>query len=103
VSFLQRDSVGGPSLQEVDVHTRRVTSLVKTPLGAEFFAWTPDGIVLTAAGTQLYQWDPRRGGAWQEIADFASAGLTNITRLAVSAKGDRLALVAVPVVQKKFD
>ena len=94
VSFLQRDSVGGPSLQEVDVHTRRVTSLVKTPLGAEFFAWTPDGIVLTAAGTQLYQWDPRRGGAWQEIADFASAGLTNITRLAVSAKGDRLAIVA---------
>jgi len=102
VSFLQRDSVAGPSLQEVDVHTRRVTPLVKTPLGAEFFAWTPDGMVLTAGGTKLYQWDPRRGGAWQEIADLASAGLTNITRLAVSAKGDRLALVAVPVVQKEF-
>jgi Tol biopolymer transport system component len=94
VSFLQRDSVGGPSLQEVDVHTRRVTPLVKTPAGAEFFAWTPDGMVLTAGGTKLYEWDPRRGGAWQEIADFASAGLTNITRLAVSAKGDRLAIVA---------
>jgi hypothetical protein len=103
VSFLQRDSVGGPSLQEVDVHTRRVTQLVKTPVGAEFFAWTPDGIALTAGGTKLYQWDPRRGGAWQEIADFASAGLTNITRLAVSAKGDRLAIVAVPVVQQQFD
>jgi WD40 repeat protein len=96
VSFLQRDSVNGPSLQEVDVHTRRVTPLVQTPVGAEFFAWTPDGIALTAGGTQLYQWDPRRGGAWQEIADLASAGLTNITRLAVSAKGDRLAIVAVP-------
>jgi len=65
-------------------------------------AWTPDGMVLTAGGTKLYEWDPRRGGAWQEIADLASAGLTNITRLAVSAKGDRLALVAVPVVQKEF-
>jgi len=96
VSFLQRDSVGGPSLQEVDVHTRRVAPLVKTPVGAEFFAWTPDGIALTAGGTKLYQWDPRRAGAWQEIADLASAGLTNITRLAVSAKGDRLAIVAVP-------
>ena len=96
VSFLQRDSVGGPSLQEVDVRTRRVTQLVKTPVGAEFFAWTPEGIALTAGGTKLYQWDPRRGGAWQEIADLAGAGLTDITRLAVSAKGDRLALVAVP-------
>ena len=103
VSFLQRDSVGGPSLQAVDVRTRRVTPLVKTPVGAEFFAWTPDGIALTAGGTKLYQWDSRRGGAWQEIADLAGAGLTNITRLAVSAKGDRLAIVAVPVVQKAFD
>ena len=103
VSFLQRDSLRGPSLQEVDVHTRRVTPLVTTPVGTEFFAWTPDGIALTAGGTKLYQWDPRRGGAWQEIADFASAGLSNITRLAVSAKGDRLAIVAVPVVQKEFD
>lgn len=96
VSFLQRDSVNGPSLREVDVRTRRVTQLVKTPVGAEFFAWTPDGIALTAGGTKLYQWDPRRGATWQEIADLASAGLTNITRLAVNAQGDQLALVAIP-------
>lgn len=98
VSFLQRDSVGGPSLQEVDLSTRppRMTQLVKTPVGAEFFAWTPDGIALTGGGTKLYQWNPRRGGAWQEIADLASTGLTNITRLAVSPQGDRLAIVAVP-------
>lgn len=98
VSFLQRDSVAGPSLQEVDVRTRRVTQLIKAPIGAEFFAWTPDGIALTASGSKLYSWDPRRGGggAWQEVADFAAAGLTNLTRLSVSPKGDRVAIVAVP-------
>ncbi|HKA57836.1 MAG TPA: hypothetical protein VKD28_04420 [Gemmatimonadales bacterium] len=100
VSFLQRDSIGGPSLQEVDVRTRRVTQLIKTPTGAEFFAWTPGGIVLTAAGSKLYSWDPRgggaAGGAWQEVADFAAAGMTNLTRLAVSPKGDCVAIVAVP-------
>jgi len=98
VSFLQRDSVAGPSLQEVDVRTRRVTQLIKTPIGAEFFAWTPDGIALTAGGSKLYSWDPRGGGggAWQEVADFSAAGLTNLTRLAVSPKGDRVAIVAVP-------
>jgi len=96
VSFVQRDSVVGPWLEELDIRTRRVTKLVKAPAGADFFVWTPSGIVLTASGTALYQWNPQRGGTWEPVADFAPAGLTNVTRLAVSPKGDRLAIVAVP-------
>jgi len=96
VSFVQRDSVVGASLQEFDVRTQRVTKLVQAPAGADFFVWTPQGIVLTASGTKLYQWDRQRGGDWEAVADFAAAGLTNVTRLAVSPKGDRLAIVAVP-------
>ena len=96
VSFVQRDSVAGASLQEFDLRTRRITKLVRTPAGADFFVWTPKGIVLTATGTKLYQWDPQRGGDWEPVADFAAAGLSNMTRLAVSPKGDRLAIVAVP-------
>jgi hypothetical protein len=96
VSFVQRDSVAGASLQEFDVRTHRVTKLVQAPAGADFFVWTAQGIVLTASGTKLYQWDPQRGGDWEPVADFAAAGLTNVTRLAVSPKGDRLAIVAVP-------
>ena len=96
VSFVQRDSVAGSALQELDIRRRRVTNLTKVPAGAEFFAWTPAGIVLTASGTILYQWDSRRGGAWEQVADLAAAGLSNVTRLAVSPTGDRLAIVAVP-------
>lgn len=96
VSFVQRDSVAGASLHELDLRTRRVTKLVAAPAGADFFVWTPESIVLTASGTKLYQWDPLRGGDWEPVADFAAAGLTNLTRLAVSPKGDRLAIVAVP-------
>jgi len=96
VSFVQRDSVAGASLQEFDVHTQHVTKLVQAPPAADFFVWTTEGIVLTASGTKLYQWDSQRGGDWEPVADFAAAGLTNVTRLAVSPKGDRLAIVAVP-------
>jgi len=96
VSFVQRDSVNGNWLDEVDAATRRVTQLVKTPAGADFFVLTPEGIVLTASGTALYQWDPRTGGEWAKVADLAAFGLTNLTRLAVSPRGDRIALVAVP-------
>lgn len=96
VTFVQRDSAAGPWLGEVDVSTHRVRRLVQTPAGADFIAWTPGGIALTASGTTLYRWDPQRGGAWETVVDFAPAGLTNVTRLAVSPKGDRLAIVAVP-------
>jgi hypothetical protein len=96
VSFVQRDSVAGASLREFDVRTHRVTKLVQALAGADFFVWTPQGVVLTARGTKLYQWDPQRGGDWEPVADFAAAGLTNATRLAVSPTGDRLAIVAVP-------
>src|SRR5216117_58203 len=97
VSFVERDSVAGPALLELDIRRRRVTKLTKVPAGAEFFAWTPDGLVLTASGAILYQWDSHRGGAWEQVADLAAAGLSNVTRLAVSPRGDRLAIVAVPV------
>lgn len=96
VSFVQRDSVAGAWLEELDIAARRVMKLVRAPAGADFFVWTPSGIVLTASGTTLYQWDPRRGGEWEMVTDFAAAGLSSVTRLALSPRGDRLAIVAVP-------
>jgi hypothetical protein len=47
-----------------------------------------------AKGSKLYQWNPSRGPDWEEIADFSALGIESITRLAVSPRGDRLALVA---------
>jgi hypothetical protein len=99
VMFVQRDSIAGPWLEEVDIGTHRVTKLVQTPQGADFFAWTPGGIVLTASGTTLYQWDSQGRAGWEVVADLAPAGLTNVTRLAVSPTGDRLAIVAAPAVR----
>ncbi len=96
VSFVQRDSTRGNWLEEVDIGARRVTTLVQAPAGADFFVWTPSGIVLTASGTTLYQWDPQGSAGWVTVADLGPAGLTSISRLAVSPKGDRLAIVAVP-------
>ena len=96
IAFLQRDSVAGNWITQVDPRTKAVTPLVRALTDADYFAWAARGILIAAQGAKLYQWNPRRGREWEEIADWSAAGLTNASRLAVSPKGDRLAIVAVP-------
>jgi hypothetical protein len=94
ISFVRKMSDEVWMIQVFDTQTRAITSLVKTLPGSEDYAWTPQGILLMAKDSKLFKWNPSKDAGWQELADFASAGLKNITRLAVSPKGDRLALVA---------
>lgn len=96
ISFVQKgappDSVW--TVAELDLTTRRIRTLVRTLPGVDQYAWTPAGVLLMAKGAKLYQWSPARGPEWEEVADFTALGLERITRLAVSRRGDRLALVA---------
>ena len=95
ISFVQKspppDSVW--SVAELDLTTRQVRPLVHTLPGVDQYAWTPTGVLLMAKGAKLYEWRPGSGADWREVADFTTQGLTSITRLAVSPRGDRLALV----------
>jgi len=94
ISFVQRDSAGPWWVKEVDLVTRQIRPLVRTRENVDLYAWTPGGILLMAQGSKVYQWDPRHSRELELVADLTAAGLTNITRLAVSPRGDRLALVA---------
>ena len=56
-------------------------------------AWTPDGTLLMAHAGSLYGW--KKGEAeWRVVADLGALGLKDVTRLAVSPQGERIALVA---------
>jgi hypothetical protein len=99
VSFVERrrEGDGAPALwiSKIEPATRRVTPLVAAVEGATEAdcAWTPDGTLLMAHGDVLYAWragQPR----WTRVADLAALGLHHVTRLAVSPKGDRMAMVA---------
>jgi hypothetical protein len=94
ISFVQKGADSAWSIAEIDLATRQVRVVAPTLKGVDLYAWTPDGLLLMAQGSKVYQWNPARGARWEEVADMAGAGLRNITRLAVSPRGDRLALVA---------
>ena len=102
ISFVEREAASGngdavPKLRirELDPVTRRITPLVDAVSGAREAdcVWTPDGLLLMAMGDVLYGWHKGDAG-WRRIADLAALGLHNVSRLAVSPKGDKIALVA---------
>ncbi len=94
VSWVHKVADGEWWIRALDPASGRVRALVRTLPGSEDYVWTPDGTVLMARGSVLFRWDAARGGEWERVADLATQGIGTITRLAVSPRGDRLALVA---------
>jgi dipeptidyl aminopeptidase/acylaminoacyl peptidase len=101
VSFVHVISATERWIKSVDPATKAVKPLVKLPEGSEFFVWTLTGDVIVGQGSRLLSWSSKQGGEWTPIADLASGGVTNISRLAISADGRALAIVAVPAVGGK--
>ena len=100
ISFVERQGPAQPGeppalwIRALDPSTQRVTPLVSAVAGATEAdcAWAPGGLLLMAHGGVLYAW---RGGdaEWRRVADLDALGLTGVTRIAVSPKGDRIAFV----------
>lgn len=91
VSFT-RTTRDGMAIELYDLDLDRSERLTLLPEDGEFHAWTPDGRLLSSAGSRVFV---LREGDWQEVVDLAHLHL-KLSRLAVSPKGDRLALVAEP-------
>jgi WD40 repeat protein len=72
-----------------------VRELVRLPRGSQDVAWLAPGVLITSSGSTLRLWRAGTAG-WVTLGDYADAGLTNISRLAVSPNGKWLAVVAIP-------
>jgi len=81
-------------IKAFDLRMRTSASLIPTLPGVEDYAWLPSGMLLMAKDSKLFAVIPLRGKDWTEVADFSEAGLKSITRIAVSPKGNRIAVVA---------
>jgi dipeptidyl aminopeptidase/acylaminoacyl peptidase len=69
--------------------------LILLPRRAQDVVWLSRDLVLTSTGSRILSW--RRGDAdWLDVADLGQAGLTGVTRMAVSPDGRWLAIVATP-------
>jgi dipeptidyl aminopeptidase/acylaminoacyl peptidase len=92
-SFVQKVSDQEWLVKIFDLKTRSIATFIKTFQGAEDYAWTSSGVLLMANGSKLFS-RKESDFAWVELGDFGNAGLKNITRIAISPKGDKIAIVA---------
>jgi len=92
-SFVHKVSNDHWEIKAFDLRTRTSSSLIATVPGSEDYAWLPDGRLLMGKDSKLFVVVPLSGNKWSPADDFAVPGLIGISRLAVSPKGDRLAMV----------
>jgi len=100
ISFVQRERTGDTVklvIKKLNVTTGEISVLTPAVDGATEAdtAWTPDGTLLMAHGGILYAWRVGQSG-WKSIVELERLSLKGVTRLAVSPKGDLLALVGSP-------
>jgi dipeptidyl aminopeptidase/acylaminoacyl peptidase len=93
-SFVHKISDREWTIKEFDLRTHTSASLTATLPGVEDYAWLPSGTLLMAKDSKVFSLVPLRGKTWEEIEDFSKTGLKGITRIAVSPKGDRIAIIA---------
>ena len=78
-------------LSSFDPTTQNILPLFTLPEGVQDVSWLPTGILIFGQGNTLFQWDPNTSTGiqvWKKLT-----GINNISRLALSPDGKRLALV----------
>jgi Tol biopolymer transport system component len=93
MSFVQKITETEWSVMQLDSETLAITKLMDTLPQREDLCWTPDGKVIMSDGTKLFITDPYGDKQWKEIIVKTDTELKGITRLAMNAMGDRLAVV----------
>ena len=83
------------TLHRLDVDTKQVTTLATIPFPTGgHHVWTPRGTLFIASGSAIHEWDPRRPAEWPVVHRFESPDLQGITRIALNATADRIAIVS---------
>ncbi|MBK5277936.1 MAG: hypothetical protein JJE09_03630 [Bacteroidia bacterium] len=94
LSFVQKTSEKDWLIKKVDLTTKKISTITKTIPGQEDIAWTSDGLIITSDGEKVFVFNPGKDVAWREVeVKDGKEVLKGVTRLAVSQKGDKLAVV----------
>ena len=90
LSFIQQKE-GKSVLSSFAINTQHIQPLLTLPEGVQDVTWLPTGTLIFGQGNSLFKWDSNTSTGiqvWKKLT-----GINNISRLALSPDGKRLALV----------
>ncbi|MCG2418995.1 hypothetical protein K8089_08160 [Aequorivita sp. F47161] len=77
----------------MDMNNSENYFVTQLPIGIQDYVWLNDTQILIGSGNKLYMYDTLGDSQWNQVASVEEYGIKNITRLAISPNGKRLAVV----------
>jgi hypothetical protein len=92
-SFIQNGESEN-KIMKFNTQTQKISEIAATMNKGQDIAWTQDGKILTSDGTKLYFITAKKPKGWMPVEiEEGSNLLKSVTRIAVNAKGDKIAVV----------
>lgn len=97
MSYTSVNEEGNLEIFQLDLESMQSFFITQLPIGVQDYAWMGDSKMILGSNEALFLYDLFGNGQWEQIADLSTFSIKNITRLAVSPNGKKLAIVAEPI------
>ncbi|MGO3183182.1 MAG: TolB family protein [Aequorivita sp.] len=94
MSYSLVNEEGNLDLYLLDMNSYESFFVTELPIGIQDYVWINDTQILVGSNNRLYMYDTLGGSEWNRVASLEEYGIKNITRMAISPNGKKLAVVA---------
>ncbi len=97
MSYSLVNEEGNLDLYLLDMNSYESFFVTELPIGIQDYVWINDAQIIIGSGNKLYMYDTLGESEWNRVASLEEHGIKNITRMAISPNGKKLAVVAEPM------
>ncbi|CAM3469595.1 hypothetical protein [Aequorivita lipolytica] len=94
MSYSLVNEEGNLDLYLLDMNSYESYFVTELPIGIQDYVWLNDTQILIGSGNRLYMYDTLGDSEWTRVASLEDYGLKNISRMAISPNGKKIAVVA---------
>ncbi len=94
MSYTLVNDEGNLDLYLLDMNSNENFFVTQLPIGIQDYVWINDTQILVGSGSSLFMYDTLGEPEWNKVASLSDYGIKNISRMAISPDGRKLALVA---------
>jgi hypothetical protein len=101
VSYISKENDTVWLIKSLNPNTGATQTITTAINKAEDMCWLPNGTIVMGKDNAIYAYTPTKSVNWVEVASLKGYNIKNITRLAVSPDGKKIAIVgeAIPIVE----